>query len=481
MSRARTLACVRAVVLGACGSLLSGGIGQASAQTTVVLSSPSQVFDAAVRGGAYASSNFDKQVLVTRASGTIDYVRRAFVKFDTESTIPEDSTVASAFLTLTVKGGNSETRTLGAYSIETSFAEDEVTWNRRYADMTWSESGGDLGPRYAEATVRATEGSTVTFDVTRLVQEVVRGTYGSRYTRVALVDTGDASVESYREYYPSEASDASVRPRLTVTYGGTSTGGSTSGSTSGGTAASGSTSGTSTTLRVLQWNSHHGGIGTDGVYNPLRLVRKAVSFNPDIVSFNEVDNEAQAIGLASLFTLQTGRTWRYAYDGRGNAIVTRLRIESESTCLVNAGEGRRAVRISTVVNGRTVNVWSAHLDVGSSSTRTSEVRALINCMDDFAQSRLAVGDFNMQAGSAEWDVMTGAHEDAWPRAKALGASLNYPANCDGCTRNSRIDYVFRSTGATALRLRSAQIYDSRDSNGIMPSDHKPMLVVYTVS
>lgn len=469
--RERTGACVRGVVLGALGLLLWGGGAGASAQTTVTLSSPSQVVDAAVRGGAYAASNFDGQALATRASGTMDYVRRALVKFDTENTIPAGATISSARLTLTVKGGNSEARTLGAYRVTSSFAENEVTWSRRYSGTSWSTSGGDLGSRYAESAVGATPGSTVTFDVTRLVQEVVRGTYGSRYTRIAVVDTGDASVESYREYYPSEASDASVRPKLTVTYGGTTTG----------TSSSTSTSTSSTTLRVLQWNTHHGGIGTDGVYNPSRLVRKAVSYNPDIVSFNEVDNESQASGLASLFTQQTGTTWRYAYDGRGNAILTKFRIDSQSTCLVNAGEGRRAARISTVVNGRTLNVWSAHLAVDSSSTRASEARALLACMGNFAQQRIAVGDFNMQAGSTEWGVMTGATEDAWPRAKTLGTSLNYPGNCDGCTRNSRIDYVFRSTGATALRLRSAQMYDSRDANGIMPSDHKPMLVVYTVS
>ena len=39
---------------------------------------------------------------------------------------------------------------------------------------------------------------------------------------------------------------------------------------------------------------------------------------------------------------------------------------------------------------------------------------------------------------------------------------------------------FTSKLATNLVLKSAQMIDTRDANGVMPSDHKPMLVVYDV-
>jgi hypothetical protein len=32
-----------------------------------------------------------------------------------------------------------------------------------------------------------------------------------------------------------------------------------------------------------------------------------------------------------------------------------------------------------------------------------------------------------------------------------------------------------------LTLKSAQIFDTRDAQGVMPSDHKPMLVTYAVN
>lgn len=41
--------------------------------------------------------------------------------------------------------------------------------------------------------------------------------------------------------------------------------------------------------RVLDWNSHHGGVGTDGRLDPDRFIRIAASYAPDIVSFNEVE------------------------------------------------------------------------------------------------------------------------------------------------------------------------------------------------
>ena len=90
------------------------------------------------------------------------------------------------------------------------------------------------------------------------------------------------------------------------------------------------------------------------------------------------------------------------------------------------------------------------------------------------------GDFNMQASSPEYAALAATHSDAWAAARARGATINYSGNCDGCTRNSRIDYVFASHGAWSLDIRSAQIFDTRDANGNMPSDHKPMLVIYDV-
>ena len=45
-----------------------------------------------------------------------------------------------------------------------------------------------------------------------------------------------------------------------------------------------------TTLRFLHWNVSHGGTRTDGVYDPNGLTNWIVSWNPDVISLNEIDN-----------------------------------------------------------------------------------------------------------------------------------------------------------------------------------------------
>jgi endonuclease/exonuclease/phosphatase family metal-dependent hydrolase len=449
----------------------------AVAQTTVVLDAPdSEVVDTTIRAGSYANQNHNGDSLITRASDNLEYVRRALLKFDTHNTIPAGATIQSATLTVTVEHSDPQTRTVSVYRVASSWDEGSATWKSRRSGQSWGTSGGDLAAKYASTSVGTSGGARVNFDVTKLVQEVVKGNYGSRYTRVALTDDGASSGDSYKEYYRSESSDASVRPKLTVVWGGSST--SSSGSTSGST-SSGSTSTSGTALKVLTWNIHRG-IGTDGRTDLDRIAMWIAKANPDIATLNEVNSASQASTIVSRLEARTGANWSHYYDDRGNAVVTRRSIASKSLCVVNSGVGRKATHVGIVVNGRQINVWSAHLDVNSSSVRTSETKVLQNCERSWPQAWIAAGDFNMQAGSAEYNSMASGHFDAWVEAKRLGTAVNYSGNCDGCTRNSRIDYVFWSRSASFLALKSAQMIDTRDAYGHMAADHKPLLVTYTV-
>ena len=56
----------------------------------------------------------------------------------------------------------------------------------------------------------------------------------------------------------------------------------------------------------------------------------------------------------------------------------------------------------------------------------------------------------------------------------------YSGNTAGNTRNSRIDYVCHSKGATRLKLKKVQVFDVRNSSGVMPSDHRPLMATYEV-
>jgi endonuclease/exonuclease/phosphatase family metal-dependent hydrolase len=450
------------------------------AQTTVVLDSPNtESIDTTIRGGAYAKENYGSQVLMTRASDNPDYARRALLKFDTESTIPAKAVIQSAKLTLTVKGGNSETRTLSAYRLVNSFDQDAANWNLRKSGYTWSTAGGDLGTKHGQATVTGTVGSKVTIDVTALVQAVVNSPYGeSRWSRIALVDNGPSTNLSYREYYNSESSSTSSRPVLTVVYGGTATATAPpppADEEEPVSAPPPTTSGA--TFRLVHWNTHHGGRRTDGVFDMDLLVNWLVKFNAHVISLNEVDNLDQATQIASKLKAKTGITWAWNYDGRGNQMLARMSLTGKSTCLVNATYNRKSAHIGVVFNGRPINVWSSHFGLESSAVRTAEVKALKVCENGWPQARIAAGDYNMQADTTEYNTMAVDHYDAW---RAAPVKLNYSGNCDGCTRNSRIDYVFSSKAATWLVLKQVQIPDTRNSSGVMPSDHKPMIVTYEV-
>jgi endonuclease/exonuclease/phosphatase family metal-dependent hydrolase len=235
-----------------------------------------------------------------------------------------------------------------------------------------------------------------------------------------------------------------------------------------------------TTVRVLHWNTHHGGVGTDGVFDPDRLVWWVVQMQPDIISFNEVDDAGQAAMLHALVNAYTGTTWTSTFSGWGNQILTRLPAHDSSVCTFNPGAGRRAAHLSVAVNGRTLNIWSAHLAVDSASARLSEVYALQDCAQVWPEARIIAGDYNMQQSSTEYGAAAASYTDAWAAARSQGTAVNYSGNCDGCTRNSRIDYVFSSHGAWFLTVESAQIYDTADGSGHRPSDHKPMVVTYRV-
>jgi endonuclease/exonuclease/phosphatase family metal-dependent hydrolase len=76
--------------------------------------------------------------------------------------------------------------------------------------------------------------------------------------------------------------------------------------------------------------------------------------------------------------------------------------------------------------------------------------------------------------------MTSSYYDAWAEGTKKGISVAYPGNTAGNTRNSRIDYVYFSHGASRLKLTRVQVFDTRDANGVMPSDHRPVMATFTI-
>jgi endonuclease/exonuclease/phosphatase family metal-dependent hydrolase len=471
-------------------AVLCGASSLASAQTTVTVNQPaSQVVSATIRGGSYADNN-DRSVLATRASDNLTDARRALLKFDTQNTIPAGSAVTSARLTVTVKsGGTAASRTIGAYQVSTSWTETEVTWNRRRVGSNWTTAGGDLGSKIASADVANAAGTKVTFDVTPLVKSAVSGSLGSsRYTRIALVDLDAANTQSARAFFTSQDTNVSVRPVLTVTYGGSAT---KPGPTPTPQPKPEPPPASGATLRVLHWNTHHGGVGSDGVLDQPRLMKWVAKFNADIISLQEVERytgwgnvDGPAV-LANLLEQYSGTKWYYRFatlaggaNGIGDLILSRLPIDADDTRLLTGGRSANTVTIQ--VNGRQVSFASTHLHPDSSSYRMQEIGELTAWHRGFGGQRIIAGDFNATYTSQENATMKQTHLDSWAVAQGNGTAVAYPGNPSGNTRNGRIDYIYYAQESTVLALKSSQVFDTRDANGVTPSDHKPLMSIFIV-
>ena len=254
------------------------------------------------------------------------------------------------------------------------------------------------------------------------------------------------------------------------------------------TSSTSSTGGTQ--LKVLDWNTHHG-VGTDGKYNLSRFVTWIVKSGANVVSLNEVEkytgwgNEDQPARYASLLKSATGKTWYYKFaqregltNGQGNLILSTFPIEDSDG--YELSYARSVARVQILVNGIRVNVFSTHLDSESSSYRKTQMSQLKSWASSFAQQHVVAGDFNAWPGATEIATMTSSFYDAWAEAKSDGTAVAYSGNEAGNTRNSRIDYVWFSRYATRLVLRGARVFDTRDSSGVMPSDHRPVMATFDV-
>ena len=474
----------RAIIL--CVATLAAARTVSAQSTMTINQSGSQVVYTTLRGGKYADTN-QGATLETKVSSDTSVTRRALLKFDTTQ-IPVGTAVTSAKLTVTVEGGGATaSRRVAAYQVTKSWTETEATWNSRRSGQSWSTGGGDLGAKLDTQVVGNGSGTRVTFDVTPLVSQVVSGALGSsRYTRIALVDVDAADGESRRLYYTPDAS-GSLRPTLVVTFGSSSTTSSTSSDASSAT--------TTSSLRVLEWNIYHGGIGTDGAYDPNRIADWIVKQKPDVVSLVEVESwdsyysGDQVAMYKKLLESRTGVTW-YALDiqkygdwssgGQRNALLSKFPFNSTYRHEFSVGDPRTVGGASIVVNGRTINVMSTHLDWVYQSNRIAQASELVSYATGFAQNLIITGDLNGGPGTTEINTIASGYYDAWSVAQSNGVAYSAPDNPNGNTRNSRIDYVFYSRGAQNLALKSVTVVDTRDSNGVMASDHRPLLAVFTV-
>jgi endonuclease/exonuclease/phosphatase family metal-dependent hydrolase len=457
--------------------VICGFAAGASAQTTVTLSTPGSHVnaDVTIQGGAYDMVDFSTSDVLASKVSSASYTRRILLKFDTQNFIPAGAVIQSAYVYLVLKKAeSSERRPLTAYHVTKSFAAGQTNWRYFREGQAWGTPGGDLGPSFGITYVDNAVGSPYKFDLTQLVQRAVKGEFGSRYTRVALVDTGAQNDGNYREFHSTRAANAAVRPRLVITYG-----------TSTSTPTLPKPPSTGTTLRVMHWNIHKTK-GSDGVCNPDRIVNTIAAQNVHVVSLNEVNFFAGACAwnfdmgekLQSLLTQATGVTW-YRQNanagGVGNVLLSRYPPSSSSSTLLSYGRG--VAQMGIVVNGRNVNLFSTHVEYDNAAWRPIQIGEAVRWTSGFAEPRIVMGDFNTNPGTSDYSLMSTPYQDAWVAAKGTNTATSY--NGTGATHgNSRFDYVFHSRVST-LALESVNV-PATTVGGVSPSDHDPVIAVFIV-
>lgn len=251
---------------------------------------------------------------------------------------------------------------------------------------------------------------------------------------------------------------------------------------------------TSTTLRVLQWNLHHGGFGTDGVYDTNRVATWVAQMNPDVVMFNEIEkytywgNEDQPEVYKRLLQEKTGKTWYYttaqeygqwSSNGKANMILSTYPISYSDRYVLVHNYDRSVALASITVNGRPITLLSTHLDPYDKALRLTQAQEVTQWASAQPQNLILTGDMNAWPDQTSILHINTLYHDSWTVAAANGTATAFPGN-NGETKNGRIDYIFYSKGAPNLVVKSSRVYDTRDANGYMPSDHRPVLTTFEV-
>ena len=247
-------------------------------------------------------------------------------------------------------------------------------------------------------------------------------------------------------------------------------------------------------LRLLQWNTHHGGYGTDGVYSPDRVASWVANMNPDVVMFNEIEkytgwgNQDQPEVYKALLQQKTGRTWYYHFaqefgqwssNGKGNLILSTYPIGvTDNYELVNNAD--RSIGMASInVDGVPITLISTHLDPYDQSLRLTQAIEVTGWSAAQPENRIITGDMNAWPDQASIGHFNTLYYDSWTVASNQGTAVAFSGN-SGQTKSGRIDYIFYSKSSRNLSVKSSQVYDTRDSSGVMPSDHRPVLTTFIV-
>jgi endonuclease/exonuclease/phosphatase family metal-dependent hydrolase len=246
-------------------------------------------------------------------------------------------------------------------------------------------------------------------------------------------------------------------------------------------------------LRVLQWNLHHG-TDSHGKYDIVRIAQWMAKMKPDVIMLNEVEkytgwgNENQPARYEAMMEQLTGRKWyglfsqefgNWSANGKGHLILSRYPFES--TAREEISYDRVIGSAGITVNGRTISLIVTHLDPESHSRRLAQAKEVTAWASSIAESRILTGDMNAWPDQTSIAEFNKHYRDSWTDAKSKGKATEFPGlDPDGATKNGRIDYIFYSRSASHLTVLDSRVYDTREPNKPMASDHRPVVTTFQV-
>lgn len=222
-------------------------------------------------------------------------------------------------------------------------------------------------------------------------------------------------------------------------------------------------------LRVMTWNIRMGQ-NLAGAMNVDAQVALMADSGAHIIALQEVTVTSEA-DLRALYESKlealTGQEWTAVWapgprpataTPEGNLMLTTLPVVSSSIFQHDSAPWdpawldtkRAAAQIGVAVNGVTVNVFGTHLPIDASHRRL-HVDAMLAWIATFPGPRLFGGDFNMVAGTTEYDVMSGAFADTWPLLAPGDQGFTMDKRNSAGGAPGRIDYWWQEISDTQAR------------------------------
>jgi hypothetical protein len=143
---------------------------------------------------------------------------RGFIRFDMSPLVPSNAVVVKAYLTLSLFSGSGNNITFAAYMPTKLWFQSAVTWMKWGPSFPWAAQGGDYNTSPVSNIVTTQLDSfvaTLTLD-NSLVESWMANpvtNYG-----LELISQDENTTDGYSEFYSSTATQADLRPKLTVYY-----------------------------------------------------------------------------------------------------------------------------------------------------------------------------------------------------------------------------------------------------------------------